>query len=188
MSKTAILTCLALACLCPPAPAQTANLDDLLAQTAKWQFESGRQPLQALSEIVAKAQTTPGGTRAIEQKFIAFLKSDATPGGKDFVCKQLSIIGTEASVPALVEVLADPKTAELGRYALERIPGSAVDRALRDSLAKTKDRTRLGVINTLGVRRDPGSVPPCAPWPSVRKRPQPRRPCTPSRRSPIRLP
>jgi HEAT repeat protein len=158
MSKTAILTCLALACLCPPAPAQTANLDDLLAQTAKWQFESGRQPLQALSEIVAKAQTTPGGTRAIEQKFIAFLKSDATPGGKDFVCKQLSIIGTEASVPALVEVLADPKTAELGRYALERIPGSAVDRALRDSLAKTKDRTRLGVINTLGVRRDPGSV------------------------------
>src|SRR4029434_2360833 len=89
---------------------------------------------------------------------IAFLKSDATPGGKDFICKQLSIIGTEASVPALVEVLADHKTADLGRACLERIPGPAVDRALRDSLAKTKDRTRLGVINTLGVRRDPGSV------------------------------
>src|ERR1051325_10742582 len=97
MSRTAILTCLALAPLCAPAPAQTASLDDLLAQTAKWQFETSRQPLQALSEIVAKAQKSPAETRAIELKFIAFLKSDASPGGKDFICKQLSVMGSEAS-------------------------------------------------------------------------------------------
>lgn len=158
MSRAAILTCLALAPLCLPAPAQTAGLDDLLSQTAKWQYETSRQPMQALAEIVAKAQSSPAETRAIEQKFIAFLKSDATPGGKDFICKQLSIMGSEASVPVLTDVLGDPKTAELGRYALERIPGPAVDRALREALAKTKDRTRIGIINTLGVRRDAASV------------------------------
>ncbi|MCX6628810.1 MAG: hypothetical protein NTW28_14410, partial [Candidatus Solibacter sp.] len=147
-----------LAPLCPFGAAQTADLDDLLVQTAKWQFETSRQPLQALSEIVAKVRSSPAETRALEQKFIAFLKSNATPGGKDFICKQLSVMGTEASVPVLVEVLADPKTAELGRYALERIPGAAVDRALRETLAKTNDRTRIGIVNTLGVRRDAGSV------------------------------
>jgi len=55
-------------------------------------------------------------------------------------------------------MLADPKTAELGRYALERIPGPAVDRALREALANASGRTRIGVINTLGVRRSADSV------------------------------
>jgi HEAT repeat protein len=157
MRKTYTPIC-ALALLCPLALAQTANLDDLLAQTAKWRYETSRQPLQALTELVAKAQGSPAGVRAIEQKFIAFLKSDATAGGKDFICKQLSVMGSEASVPVLAALLADPKTADLGRYALERIPGPGVDRALRETLAKTGGRTRIGIVNTLGVRRDAASV------------------------------
>src|SRR5205823_2006035 len=52
----------------------------------------------------------------------------------------------------------DPKTADLGRYALERIPGPGVDRALRETLAKSGERTRIGIINTLGVRGDAASV------------------------------
>src|SRR4051794_33844887 len=149
MRKASILVCTAAALLCPFAPAQTPDIDELLAQTARWQYETSRQPMQALADAVAKAHSSPAGMRAIEQKFIAFLKSDATPGGKDFICKQLSIMGTEASVPALVGIMGDPKTAELGRYAMERIPGPAVDRALRDSLAKSAGRTRVGIINTM---------------------------------------
>jgi HEAT repeat protein len=158
MRTTTILPCVALALLCRLVPAQTPNLDDLLAQTAKWQYETSRQPLQSLSEMVAKARSSPVETRAIEQKFIAFLKSDATPGGKDFICKQLSIMGSEASVPTLAGMLGDPKTVELGRYALERIPGPAVDRALRETLANTKGGARIGIVNTLGMRRDAASV------------------------------
>jgi len=158
MSKASILVGAAAVLLCPLAPAQTPDVDELLAQTARWQYETSRQPMQALAEAVARAQALPAEMRAIEQKFIAFLKSDATPGGKDFICKQLSVMGTEASVPALVEILGDPKMAELGRYALERIPGPAVDRALRASLAKSAGRTRIGIINTMGVRRDGGVV------------------------------
>jgi HEAT repeat protein len=156
--KTAGLTCVALALLCPVAPAQTASLDELLAQTARWQSDTSRQPLLALFEMVVKAQGSVPQTRALEQRFIAFLKSDATLAGKDFICKQVSIMGSEASVPVLSGMLADPKTAELARYALERIPGPAVDRALRESLAKTSSRVRVGVIDTLGVRRDQASV------------------------------
>lgn len=147
-----------LALLCPIARAQTASLDELLVQTAKWQSATSRQPLLALFEMVVKAQGSVPRTRALEQRFIAFLKSDATLAGKDFICKQLSIMGSEASVPVLSGMLLDPRTAELGRYALERIPGPAMDRALRESLAKTSGRTRLGVIDSLGVRRDAASV------------------------------
>jgi hypothetical protein len=67
MSRAAILTCLALAALCSPAPAQIGGLDELLAQTAKWQYETSRQPKLAVSQIVAKAQSSPAETRAFEQ-------------------------------------------------------------------------------------------------------------------------
>ena len=135
------------------------TLDELLAQAASGKVRD-QPPASARTsvELVAKAQSSPAGIRAIEQKFIAFLKSDATLAGKDFICKQLSVMGSEASVPVLSAMLADPKTADLGRYALERIPGPAVDRALRETLAKTTGKTRIGIINTLGIRRDAASV------------------------------
>jgi len=144
--------------LCPLAPAQTANLDALLAQTSRWESNVSRQPLLAVSQMVAKAQGSAPQTHEIEQKFIAFLKSDATLAGKDFICKQLSVMGSEASVPVLSGMLADSKTADMGRYALERIPGPTVDKALRDALGKTSGKTRIGIINSLGQRRDSASV------------------------------
>jgi len=156
--KRAVVSCVILAFSCQLLQAQTASVDELLAQTAKWQSDTSRQPLLALSEVVVKAHGSAQQTRALEQRFIAFLKSDATLAGKDFICKQLSLVGSEASVPVLSGMLADPKTAELGRYALERIPGPAVDRALREALANASGRTRIGVINTLGVRRSADSV------------------------------
>jgi HEAT repeat protein len=143
------LTCLTLF-------AQSPSLDALLAEAARWQTDTSRKPLAAISEIVRKS--TPPQKREIEQKFLALLKSDATVGAKDFVCRELSVIGTDASVPILAAMLPDPKTAEMARFALERIPGPAVDRALRDALAKSTGRTRLGIVNTLGIRADAASV------------------------------
>jgi HEAT repeat protein len=156
--KTAIVIWAALALFCPTAPAQTASLDELLAQTARWQSDTSRQPLLALSQMVLKARGSAPQTREMEQRFIAFLKSDATAAGKDFICKQLSLMGSEASVPVLSGMLADSKTADMGRYALERIPGPGVDRALREALAKSTGKTRIGIINTLGQRGDAASV------------------------------
>lgn len=158
MRKTAFVLGVAIALWSRRLPAQPASLDELLAQVARWQSDTSRAPLLALSEMVVKAEGSAAQSHAMEQKFIAFLKSDATLAGKDFICKQLSMMGSEAAIPVLTAMLADVKTAELGRYALERIPGSAVDQAVRESLAKTSGRTRIGVIDTLGVRRDMGSV------------------------------
>jgi HEAT repeat protein len=86
------------------------------------------------------------------------LSSDSTRAGKQFVCRELSIIGTEQSVPVLAKMLTDEETSDMARYALERIPGNAVNEALRAGLAKTSGKTKVGIINSLGERRDARAV------------------------------
>ena len=50
----------------------------------------------------------------------------------------------------------------MARYGLEPIPDPAVDAALRDALGKVKGRLLVGVIGSIGVRRDPKAVPALA--------------------------
>lgn len=157
MRIMAFLMWLALAA-CTAAPAQTADFDELLSKVAKWDYHDGREPLFAVTDLLRKERGAEA-RKQIETRFIAFLKSNATLAGKDFVCRQLNSMGSEASVPVLSAMLLKADTADMARYALEGIPGPAVDRALRAALAKTTGRTRIGVVNTLGVRRDAAAGP-----------------------------
>ena len=57
----------------------------------------------------------------------------------------------------------------MARYALERIPAAAAAAALRDALPKLTGTLKVGVIGSLGVRRDAASVPwlrRCWPMPT----------------------
>ena len=109
------------------------------------------------------AKGSPADIRQIEARLDRFLERDATLGGKDFVCKQLSLIGSAASVPVLSRLLLAPNTAEIARYALERIPGPRGGPGLERRGAKTSGRTQIGMINSLGRRRNPDSVPVLQP-------------------------
>ncbi|MCX7424237.1 MAG: hypothetical protein NTW96_01150 [Planctomycetia bacterium] len=59
-------------------------------------------------------------------------------------------------------LLSDPELASWALIALEAIPDPACDAALRDALGKVKGRLLIGVINSIGVRRDAGAVEPLA--------------------------
>jgi len=98
-----------------------------------------------------------------QRDLIAVLQSDAPKSEKAITCKQLSIYGTEQSVPALAPLLADKELASWARIALEAIPGPAADAALRNALAKLEDRLLVGVINSIGVRRDVHAVDTLVP-------------------------
>jgi HEAT repeat protein len=89
-----------------------------------------------------------------EDKLIAVLKSDASHKEKADACRQLAIIGTKKAVAPLAALLGDEKLSHMARYALEPIPDPAVDDALRDALGKLKGRPLVGVIGSIGVRRD----------------------------------
>ncbi|MBI2927508.1 MAG: hypothetical protein HYY24_17570 [Verrucomicrobia bacterium] len=93
-------------------------------------------------------------------KLIAVLQSSADQKEKGDACRELSVLGTQAAVPALVALLADEKLNHMARYALETIPDPGVDKALRDQLGKLTGRPLVGVIGSLGVRRDVYAVKP----------------------------
>ena len=75
-----------------------------------------------------------------------------TRAGRDFFCRQLVMIGTEAAVPELAKLLTDPESSHVARYALAQIPGAAADAALLEALGKADDKLKIGMVNSLGAR------------------------------------
>jgi HEAT repeat protein len=94
-----------------------------------------------------------------QAKLIEVLTSHAPPQEKAAACKRLAIYGDKDAVPALAALLPDEQLSSWARIALEAIPDPAVDETLRASMDKVKGRLLVGVINSIGVRRDAKSVP-----------------------------
>lgn len=137
-----------------------AILDKLLEKIAADDQGQNRTNLIELEDIIRRSHDSPQLRKQIEKRFLEFLRSDATLAGKQLVCRQLSIIGTEEAIPTLAAMLTQPETSDMARYALERIPGAAVDDALRNALDKTEGKVKVGIINSLGERRDEAAVTP----------------------------
>ena len=136
---------------------KSKQFDDLLSQIARYEFGQSRESQTQLTDLMKGLQGD--AVQAVEKKFLAFLKSNATGPGKQFICRQLSLIGSEESAETLAGMLGDPQTADMARFALERIPGAAVDEALRKGLDKATGAAKVGIISTLGLRGDKASVP-----------------------------
>lgn len=135
-----------------------AEIQELLEKVKTYDWGQSRLALTEMSEIIKKAYGDKAETAKIEKALLGVLESDAKPAGKQYVCRELSIIGTEQSVPTLAKMLTGEDTSDMARYALERIPGSAVDEALRGALGRAKGNAKIGIINSLGQRHDKGAV------------------------------
>ena len=135
------------------------TLDDAFAALPKYDGMSSRRVLGPLERAIADAHGDPAACKALESRLAAVLRSDASRAAKDYVCRRLSTLGSADSVPALSLLLSDPGLSHMARYALERIPDSAAVTALRAALPKLSGKIRLGVINSLAVRRDAEAVP-----------------------------
>jgi HEAT repeat protein len=115
-----------------------------------------------LATVAVAAQPRPFDKNAPpderSQSLVAVLQSDAPPAEKAMACKRLAIYGNKDAVPALAPLLADRELASWARIALEAIPDPAADEALRAALGKVQGRLLVGVINSIGVRRDAQAV------------------------------
>lgn len=127
-------------------------------------MSSTRKSLAALAAALPAAaspalgQTVPPATAEEEKMRIEILKSDASLKAKMDACRQLGVIGSATSVTVLAALLDDEKLSHMARYALEPIPDEAVDKALREALGRLKGRPLVGVIGSVGVRRDARAV------------------------------
>ena len=145
-------------CISAQGALDTKALEEKLSKAATYDYGQSREVLTEIADIAKGSYENAAELKQIEAQLDKFLQSDATPASKQFICKQLSIIGTEQSVPVLSGMLLKAETADMARYALERIPGEAVNEALRDALGKTEGLSKIGIINTLGMRRDRKAV------------------------------
>jgi HEAT repeat protein len=111
-----------------------------------------------MTAAAAQAQDSPQVVQEKEQQYLKVLQSDAPGAEKALACKQLSLYGSAAAVPELAKLLSSEQLASWARIALEAIPDSAADEALRKSLASLQGRLLVGAINSIGVRRDTQAV------------------------------
>jgi type 1 glutamine amidotransferase/HEAT repeat protein len=137
---------------------QMAELQELLGKVKTYDWGQSRLALTDVTDIIKKAYGNKAELAEIEKALLGVLDSDATRAGKQFVCRQLSIIGTAQSVPTLAKMLTGEETSDMARYALERIPDPSVDEALRGSLKQASGNAKIGIINSLGQRRDKEAV------------------------------
>lgn len=73
-------------------------------------------------------------------------------------CKRLAVIGDEEAIPVLAKLLDDPRMHHMARFALEPNPSPEVDKAFRSALDRLQGNLLIGVINSIGVRRDAGAT------------------------------
>ncbi|MDR2116311.1 MAG: HEAT repeat domain-containing protein, partial [Planctomycetaceae bacterium] len=102
------------------------------------------------------AQETPQDETA---KLAAVLQDpNVSYYAKTSACKLAGQRGSEASVAPLAAVLLDEKLSHPARIGLQQIPGSAATAALCTAASQAKGSILIGIINSLGDRRDPAAV------------------------------
>jgi hypothetical protein len=94
-----------------------------------------------------------------EPDLLAVLRSDAPEADKAITCKRLAIKGSPAAVAELAKLLNNERLASWARIALEAIPGPEADAALRNAAGSLSGLRLVGVINSIGVRRDAAALP-----------------------------
>jgi len=140
-----------------PAAADEA-LDKAFDALKTYDWGNDRAALGAIDAAVAASNKDQAAQKQLEKRLADVLKADVSGAAKDFVCRKLSLVGSAECVPTVAALLADEKLSHMARYALERVPDAAAVKAMRDALPKVKGKLKVGVINSLGVRRDAEST------------------------------
>lgn len=139
--------------------AGAVTADKLLQQISTYRFGQSREPLTQVEDWVRVNLDSPQNSHAIARVLAGLLEGNATKDCKLFVCRQLAVIGTEDNLPALAPLLLKADTADMARYALQRMQGEKVDAMLLDALDKTEAAAVPGIVNSLGERRIAAAVP-----------------------------
>jgi type 1 glutamine amidotransferase len=88
-----------------------SGMEQQLAKIKTYDFGDSRAALTEFSDEIRKAYGKPEELKKYEAALIDVLKSDAKYAGKQYATRELSIIGTDQSVPVLAGML----TSVLGR-------------------------------------------------------------------------
>lgn len=74
-------------------------------------------------------------------------------------CQRAGELGAKEAIPALSALLSNEHLSVYARYGLEPMSDPSADEALRAALSKLKGNQLIGVINSIGKRRDAQASP-----------------------------
>ena len=141
-----------------PEGPKPASLDEAFTILAKYEFGQSREALTMISDALRDSIKDPAARKKLVDRLTALLPSGVTLDAKRFVCRQLSIVGMAESVPPLAALLLDKDLSDYARYAIERIPVAEAEKALLDALPKAQGKVKIGIVNSLGERRDASAL------------------------------
>jgi HEAT repeat protein len=133
-------------------------LADAFEALKKYDWGTDLAALEPIDNATVALRGTPGADPELESQFLAALKWPLSRDAHDYVCRKLAIVGTAASVPTLAALLGGQATSHMARYALERINSPEAGSALRAALSTAQGQVKIGVITSVGVRRDGEAV------------------------------
>jgi HEAT repeat protein len=133
-------------------------LDEAFAALKQYDWGTDMTPLAAIEDAVATSHDKADVRKDLESRLVTALQSPISRDAKDYVCRKLAIVGTATSVPALAALLGDKDYSHMARFALERMPVAEAAQALRDAAGKVSSELKVGVIGSLGSRRDASAV------------------------------
>ena len=141
----------------PAAPPPT--LDQSFELLKEFKVGTDSTGLIPIEQAVMDVHGNETARAALEKRLVAYLAGSYSSVTRAFVCRQLVLIGSASSVPAVTPLVLDEELSVHARNVLERVPGPESEKALRDSLGQARGRTRIGVINSVAARRDAASTP-----------------------------
>jgi HEAT repeat protein len=133
-------------------------LDQAFEALKTYDWGAERSPLEPINEAVISSRNDAVARKDLEARLIAALKTPISRDAKDYVCRKLMQVGSAASVSTVAELLADKDLSHMARFALERNPAPEAGQALRDALPRVAAPLKVGIISSLGQRRDVASV------------------------------
>ena len=133
-------------------------LDTAFEALKKFDWGSELAALNPIEDAAIAAHEKPEVGKELEGRLVAALQSELSLDAQEYVCRKLAMVGTAAAVPSLAALLVKKEISHMARFALERIPAPEASQALRDALSKVNGQVKIGVISSVGARRDGAAV------------------------------
>ena len=140
------------------ATAADADLAALVAQAAKYQSGQSVEPIQKIEQLLRDSAAKPALKAELEGAAVKLLAPTATFEARRFACQILAVVGTDASLPALAELMTDEETVGIACLALSARRSPQAVAVLRNALPSARGRAQLQIISALGNHRDAQSV------------------------------
>jgi len=130
---------------------------DPWVEIARLEYGADRTYASTVHRMIVNAETAQHPTMEAKLR-VALARPEITEAGRQFVCRMLGLVGTEACIPDVAALLGDSATADVARSALDFIPDRAVDAAYRAALGKMRGSAKIGLMGSMAWRGDVESI------------------------------